>query len=264
VSSASTPPGDPLSVEASQERYATEREQGEALLRDGFETAWGWSGPAGELRAERRARFLIEAAGLRPGMRCIELGCGTGEFTARLLRSGCELVGVELSEATADACRRRVGSAAEVIVGNIETAEGLEGRRFDAVVGVSVLHHVNLELCLGRTVLPLLEPGGRFAFSEPNMGNPQVWAERNIGVVGRLRHTTPHETAFRPRELRSTFERAGLAVEECEPFEFLHPATPRALIPLVTALEPALERSPARAIAGSVRLAGHRPARPGA
>jgi SAM-dependent methyltransferase len=255
--SAPTPPGGPLSIEASQQRYATERQQGEALLRDGFETAWGWSGPAGELRAERRASFLIEAAGLRPGMRCLELGCGTGEFTARLLRSGCDLVGVELSDATAEACRRRVGRAARVVVGNIETAEGLEGSRFDAIVGVSVLHHVNMDMCLRNTVLPLLKVGGRFAFTEPNMGNPQVWAERHIAVVGRLRHTTPHETAFRPDHLRSLFEGVGLRVTNCEPFEFLHPSTPRALIPLITRLESRLERSPARAIAGSVRIAGY-------
>jgi SAM-dependent methyltransferase len=146
-----------------------------------------------------------------------------------------------------------------VIVGNIETAEGLEGRRFDAIVGVSVLHHVNTDLCMRNTMLPLLKEGGRFAFSEPNMANPQVWAERHIRLVGRLRHTTPHETAFHAHELRSLFERVGLEVQVCEPFEFLHPATPRALIPLVTTLESRLERSAARAIAGSVRVAGGRP-----
>ena len=31
----------------------------------------------------------------------------------------------------------------------------------------------------------LLRPGGRFAFSEPNLANPQVWAERNVEVVRR-------------------------------------------------------------------------------
>jgi SAM-dependent methyltransferase len=255
----SPPREDPLSIEASERRYATEREQGQALLRDGFEAAWGWSGPAGELRAERRASFLVEAAGLRPGVACLELGCGTGEFTARLAQSGCSLTGVELSEATAEACRRRLGPDAEVVVGNVETAEGLAGRSFDAIVGVSVLHHVNLDLALRRTVLPLLEPGGRFAFSEPNIRNPQVWAERRIAAVGRARHTTPHETAFRAEELRGEFEAAGLAVDVCEPFDFLHPSTPRRLIPFVTGVEARLERSAAKAIAGSVRIAGHRP-----
>ena len=189
-------------------------------------------------------------------MRCLELGCGTGEFTARLAESGCDLVAVDLSDAAVVRCRERVGERAEVVVGNIETGEGLEGRRFDSVVGVSVLHHVNMDLCL-RNTFPLLVPGGRFAFSEPNMANPQVWAMKHIG---RRLHETKHETAFSSRRLRQHFEGAGLVVEVCEPFEFLHPVTPPRLIPAVRRLERILERTPARAIAGSIRIAGRRPA----
>jgi SAM-dependent methyltransferase len=223
-----------------------------------FEAAWGWTGPAGEIRAQRRADFLIEAARLAPGVSCLELGAGTGQFTARLAESRCDLTAVEISEATAGVCRERVDGRAQVVVGNIETAEGIAGRTFDAIVGVSVLHHVDLDLTIRNTLLPLLRPGGRFAFSEPNMANPQVWAERNIRPIGRMRHTTEHETAFRAGALRATLERAGLSVDVCEPFEFLHPSTPRALISLVERLERRLEASPARAIAGSVRVAGSR------
>lgn len=248
-----------LAVEGSEERWETERRQGEALVEQGFEDAWGWTGPAGSERARRRAEFIIEAAGLAPGVTCLELGAGTGQFTARLAASGCDLVAVELSEATAEICRSRVDGAAEVVVGNVESGAGLEGRGFDAIVGVSILHHVNLESCLRQTMLPLLRAGGRFAFSEPNMANPQVWAERHVEAVRRRRHTTPHETAFRPRELRRLLEAEGLDVETCDAFDFLHPSTPRRLVPAMSSLGRLLERSPLRTIAGSVRVAGRRP-----
>ena len=248
---------DRLSAGGADRRYADERRQGANIAAGELENVWGWSSPAGRLRADRRAGFLIEAARLRPGVRCLELGSGTGVFTSRLAESGCELVAVELSEELAERCRERVGERAEVVVGNIETGEGLDERGFDAIVGVSILHHVNMELCLGNTFARLV-PGGRFAFSEPNMANPQVWAMKNINVVGRLLHETPHETAFRVRELRGLFESAGLDVEICEPFEFLHPATPPALIGPVRRLERLLESSPARGIAGSVRIAGRK------
>ena len=243
------------------ERYDAERQQGVAIAA-GLESVWGWSGPAGRSRAARRAAYLIEAAGLRPGVRCLELGSGTGEFTVRLIESGCDLVAVELSEATAALCRDRVGERAEVVIGNIETAEGLEGREFDAIVGVSVLHHVDLGLCLDST-FGLLRPGGRFAFSEPNMANPQVWMERHVALVARRRHVTPHETAFRPNSLRSEFERAGLVVDQCEPFDFVHPATPASLLGMVELLGGALESTPLVQIAGSIKLAGRRPGAPG-
>jgi len=248
-----------LSAERSEERYAEERRQGRAIVARDLESAWGWSGPAGALRAARRTDFLVRTAGLRPRTTCLELGCGTGTFTSRLAESGCDLVAVDLSEATAEQCDRRMAGRAEVIVGNIETGEGIEGRSFDAIVGVSVLHHVNLELCVRNTVLPGLKPGGRFAFSEPNLANPQVWAERKVRVFGKWRHTTPHETAFRVRELRDRFEENSLIVDVCEPFEFLHPSTPRPLIGLVRHLERWLEATPLRAIAGSIRIAGRRP-----
>jgi hypothetical protein len=90
------------------------------------------------------------------------------------------------------------------------------------------------------------------------MSNPQIWAERHIEWVKRRRHVTEHETAFRADELRAIFERAGLEVELSRPFEFLHPSTPRRAIPALLRLERGLERSPLRAIAGSIQICGTR------
>ena len=70
---------------------------------------------------------------------------------------------------------------------------------------------------------------------------------------------TPHETAFRADELRRRFEEEDFVVEVCEPFEFLHPSTPAWLVPAALSLERGLEATPLRGIAGSLRLAGHRP-----
>lgn len=250
-------PPERLSPERRDDRYEEERRQGEAIATANLERVWGWSGRAGSLRAQRRADFLVAAAGLRPGVRALELGAGTGIFTQLLVESGCELTAIELSEATAARCRERVGGRAEVIIGNVETGEGLEGREFDAIVAVSVLHHLNMDLCMQNAV-SRLRRGGRFAFSEPNMANPQVWAMKNIDWSARRLHETRHETAFRVHELRGLFEKYGYRVDVCEPFDFLHPRTPAALVPAVQRVEGLLERSPVRAIAGSIRIAGHR------
>ena len=246
-----------LSLAHSRERYDEERRQGQ-LIASGEEKAWGWFGPAGTIRAERRAEFLIQQAKLAPGISCLELGCGTGEFTTRLTRSRCDLFGLELSEATAKRCADRVSGKASIIVGNIETGQGLEGRMFDAIVGISVLHHLNMDLCF-KSTFPHLKPGGRFAFVEPNMANPQIWAERHIGFVKRWRRVTAHETAFHSRQLRRQFEAAGLVVDVCRPFEFLHPSTPRWLIRPMLFLERMLSHTPLVGIAGSIQIAGYKP-----
>jgi SAM-dependent methyltransferase len=249
---------DLLSVETSADRYAEELRQAQALLGTGSaEGVWGWTGRAGAERAARRAEFLIRQAGLKPGVTCLELGCGTGQFTARLLASGCALTAVELSAATAAVCRQRVAGKAEILVGNIETGEGLQGRTFDAIVGVSVLHHLNMGLCLKNT-FALLKLGGRFAFSEPNMNNPQVWAQLRCEAIRKWRACTKHETAFRSRQMRRLFEEAGFQVTLCEPYEFLHPATPGCCVGMAKFCERILEATPFRAIAGSIRIAGTR------
>jgi SAM-dependent methyltransferase len=246
-----------LSRDGRDARFAAERAQGD-LIAGGNESVWGWTGSAGNARARRRADFIVEQARLGPGVRCLEIGAGTGEFSVRLSSSGCELVALELSEATAKVCRERVGPRVEVVVGNIETGEGLSGGTYDAVVGVSVLHHVDLEACLER-VAGVLRSGGRFAFSEPNMANPQIWLERHVGLIKRLRHVTPHETAFHWRKLASAFERRDLLVEVCEPFDFVHPVTPAWLLGAMSRFGEILERMPTRQFAGSVRIAGRKP-----
>ena len=251
-------PSERLAPERRADRYEEERRQGEVIAAADMEHVWGWSGRAGSLRADRRAEFLIEATGMGPGVRALELGVGTGIFTQRLVESGCDLVALELSAATAARCRERVGDRAEIVIGNAETGEGLEGREFDVIVGVSILHHVNMDLCMQNCV-SLLRRGGRFAFSEPNMANPQVWWTKNVDWTSQRLHETRHETAFRVGELRALFERYGYVVETAEPFDFLHPKTPARLVPVVRRLERVLERTPVRAIAGSVRVAGHRP-----
>lgn len=247
-----------VGVGSSADRYAAELRQGLEFATREADHLWGWDGPAGRLRAQRRAEFLIDRCRLGPGVQCLELGSGTGVFTERLVGSGCDLVAIELSPDTAELCRERVEGRAEVIVGNIETGEGIEGRSFDAIVGVSVLHHVDLDATL-RSTFSHLRAGGRFAFTEPNILNPQIWAERNVGWVAQRRHVVPHERAFRAGDLRRSFTAAGFVVDEAEPFEFLHPLTPRLLVPLVLGLQRLLERTPVRHLAGSVRLAGRKP-----
>jgi SAM-dependent methyltransferase len=49
------------------------------------------------LGTEQEVAFLVEALELVPGMRVIDVGCGTGRHTAALAGLGLEVVGVDLS-----------------------------------------------------------------------------------------------------------------------------------------------------------------------
>ncbi|MCX7014038.1 MAG: class I SAM-dependent methyltransferase [Candidatus Sumerlaeota bacterium] len=60
--------------------------------------------PAEQTRAE--AEFLWNALGARPGMRLLDVPCGSGRHSLELAARGCLMTGVDLSEECIDEARR--------------------------------------------------------------------------------------------------------------------------------------------------------------
>jgi SAM-dependent methyltransferase len=241
-------------------RATHEVEHGRKLAARDPESAWGWGTPAGRLRADRRAALIVAGAGLRPGMRVLEIGCGTGGFTERFARSGAHLTAMDISGDLLALARTRGLPADRVtfVEGRFEDARCEGG--FDAVIGSSILHHLDVPRALTR-VFVLLKPGGRFSFAEPNMLNPQVFLERRSFFRSRLWFVSPDETAFVRWQLRRELEQRGFGDVRVTPFDFLHPVVPPALIPPVRTTGRILEALPGlREFAGSLHLCGTRPA----
>jgi SAM-dependent methyltransferase len=55
---------------------------------------------------EQEVGFLVEALGLAPGMRVLDVGCGPGRHAHALARAGCEVVGVDISQRFVDLASR--------------------------------------------------------------------------------------------------------------------------------------------------------------
>src|SRR5690349_15130736 len=65
---------------------------------------------------------LLAVAGLGPGARVLEIGCGTGQATVPLAERGCRIVAVELGAELAAVARRNLARFpdVEVITGAFE------------------------------------------------------------------------------------------------------------------------------------------------
>ena len=55
---------------------------------------------------EQEVGFLVEALGLEPGMRVLDVGCGPGRHAHALGRRGIEVHGVDISERFVELARR--------------------------------------------------------------------------------------------------------------------------------------------------------------
>ena len=85
-----------------------------------------------------------------------------------------------------------------------------------------------------REIYRVLKPGGTIYFTEPNMLNPQIAIQKNIPWIKRKLGDSPDETAFFRWPLRRLLERTGYRDVRIDPFDFLHPKTPVALIDRLT------------------------------
>jgi ubiquinone/menaquinone biosynthesis C-methylase UbiE len=95
------------------------------------------TGGSGRLRQE-----LVDALDVGPGQRVLELGCGTGLVTARLLAAGATVVALDGLPGMLEGARRRAPDATYVVGDAIDTDVGGD---YDRVVLSFVLHNFDAE-----------------------------------------------------------------------------------------------------------------------
>lgn len=227
---------------------------GKELAQGDPELVWGWGTPAGLLRARRRAEMIASGADLGPGVVALEIGCGTGLFTEMFAQSGARLVAVDISADLLEMARARGLPPDRVQFLEKRFEDDDMGGPFDAVIGSSVLHHLDVEVALAK-IHHLLKPGGVMSFAEPNMLNPQIMLQKNMPWIKSRMGDSPDETAFVRWRIRSLLLKANFEDVEITPFDWLHPFTPKPLIGAVRGLGRILEITPVmREFAGSLLI----------
>lgn len=229
---------------------------GKLLSVQDAEAVWGWSSPAGSIRARRRADMIIQSSNLGKNTRILEIGCGTGLFTEIFSQTEANITALDISEELLNKAMLRNLPATRVTFLKARFEEHDFKGQFDAVIGSSVLHHLELDTALEK-IHAILKPGGIACFTEPNMLNPQIFLERNFRKL--FPAVSADETAFiRCKFLRQLLA-AGFQDVAIIPFDWLHPATPVFLIPFVKLMGGILEKIPImKEFAGSLYIFARR------
>jgi SAM-dependent methyltransferase len=150
---------------------------------------------------------LIERAGLGPGDRVIEIGCGTGQATVPLAQRGLAVTAIELGAELAAVARQRLAPfpAAEVVTCSFEDWEP-DGTRAGAVVAVNSLHWIDPQLRYAKPY-ELLRPGGAMVIAGCLWARPadadRFWTDvqEDYHAVGFAGSPPPPPEQIGPRHL---------------------------------------------------------------
>jgi ubiquinone/menaquinone biosynthesis C-methylase UbiE len=166
-----------------------------------------------QLRLMRQARILapftehfLRDAGIAPGMRVLDIGCGMGDVTmlaAGLVGpAGC-VVSIDMDPASVETARKRASAAGldNATFYRTEISAFTDSKPFDAIVGRLVLEFLpETTAIIGRLCL-LLKPGGIIALQEPTW---KIWLAYTAHLPLRTAVTTL---------IRDTFVAGGVNTE---------------------------------------------------
>ena len=108
----------------------------------------------------------------QPGLRVLDLGCGTGELLAELLVAGAEASGIDADPSMVERAAARVGP------GRVRVADGRAfalAEPVDAVFSNAALHWMHDAAAVIACVRAALVPGGRFV--------AEMGGGRNMAVI---------------------------------------------------------------------------------
>ena len=161
------------------------------LASKGAESIWGWESPAGKVRAQRRARLILSRIPSGNKQSYLEIGCGTGDFTRLFSQSGASITAVDISEDLTAIARKNLSNYPNVDVITSSFEDLPKDVKYDAVIGSSVLHHLDIQPALTQ-IFGYPFPGVHSALLNQICLTRKSWcrrifpgSKRNGGLTGR-------------------------------------------------------------------------------
>jgi demethylmenaquinone methyltransferase/2-methoxy-6-polyprenyl-1,4-benzoquinol methylase len=147
----------------------------------------------------RWRREMVRAVDPRPGQRVVDVATGTGMVAAELVRSsGCEVVGLDQSDAMLAAARARLARD-PALAGKVTLVRGEAERlpfrdgEFDALTFTYLLRYVDEPAATMRELVRVVKPGGKVGMVEfgvpTNRSLREFWrlyTRRAMPALGRL------------------------------------------------------------------------------
>jgi len=137
--------------------------------------------------ATQPLRYAYHLLGAVKGKVVLDYGCGSGENSVILSALGADVIGIDISPDLVEVAEKRMrtnGLRWDVRAASAY-ATGAPDASFDAVFGVAILHHLDIEDS-AREVHRMLKPGGIAVFCEPLRDLAALrWLRRIVPIEAR-------------------------------------------------------------------------------
>jgi SAM-dependent methyltransferase len=156
--------------------------------------------PWGAARA-RIARAVLQANGITPPARVLDVGCGWGVTLQALENAGYHVTGLDISRRILeliDQPRRRL------IEADLNQSPPAARELYPAALLLDVIEHLDDDRGTLRRIAPLLQPGGMLIVSVPAL--PELFSDFDR-IQG-------HRRRYVPETLRVAFDDSGLVVQK--------------------------------------------------
>jgi len=157
----------------------------------------------------------VRAGAALDGLTVLDIGCGGGLLCEPIARQGATTTGIDPSEKTIRIAKAHARSSGADVSYETTTVEALveAGRRFDVVIAMEVVEHVNDVETFVSGCAELVAPGGLFIASTINR-TLKAYALAIVGAERVMRWlpvgTHQFEKLVRPKELESAVTAGGL------------------------------------------------------
>ena len=162
-------------------------------------------------------RFQAQGRAPLEGLSILDVGCGAGLLAEPLSRLGARVTGLDPAPSAIAAARAHAEATGAELIYRAGTIEDLaaEGQKFDAVLAMEVVEHVENVAGFVATAASLVAPGGIFCLSTLNR-TAKSFALAIVGAEYLLRWlpkgTHRWEQFVTPLELTGALRRAGFVV----------------------------------------------------
>ncbi|HSQ95034.1 MAG TPA: class I SAM-dependent methyltransferase [Croceibacterium sp.] len=155
-------------------------------------------------------RLAVNSLDPQPGERILDAGCGTGAALASLhARADCKVYGIDRSETMITAARHRLGAAATLAQGDIESLSQHSWRPFDAVLALNVLYFADPRGAMIAALRESLRHGGRLVAYVTHRHAMERWRFAHAGL-----HRLYDANEFEDALVEGGFARASISIKD--------------------------------------------------